>query len=102
MRNCVLRQAANVLLDAAHGRVLLADLGVAAAQQKCFPGQAVQCPQAPQHFLQRFSYVGSPAWMAPEIMEQCQTGWGHIRLPGLETSPTQGSSVGLEHLALSC
>lgn len=66
-----------MLLDADSGGVLLADLGVAAVQQKCFvAGAALTCNRP---FLQRFSYVGSPAWMAPEIMEQSSVqGWDHL------------------------
>lgn len=64
-------QASNILIDAANGRFVLADLGVAAIQQKCFEADAkALCPLRP--FLQRFSYVGSPSWMAPEVMEQSE------------------------------
>lgn len=65
-------QAGNILIDAPRGRVLLADLGVAAAQQRCF-AEDCNIPKTGQ-YLHRFSYVGSPAWMAPEVMEQCDRG----------------------------
>ncbi|KAK9814898.1 hypothetical protein WJX73_001626 [Symbiochloris irregularis] len=65
-------KAGNILIDAPRGRVLLADLGVAAAQQQCF-GDGGGIPKTGQ-YLHRFSYVGSPAWMAPEVMEQCDRG----------------------------
>lgn len=86
-------KASNILIDAANGRFVLADLGVAAIQQKCFEADAkALCPLRP--FLQRFSYVGSPSWMAPEVMEQSEL-QGHGR-------PADVYSIGITLLELSC
>ena len=60
------RQASNILLD--RGAVLLADLGIAASQERRL---SHDCPVREfGRYLQRRSYVGSPVWMAPEVMEQ--------------------------------
>ena len=58
-------QAGNILIDNI-GQVLLADFGVAATMER---GGSWGNQQ-----LARNTFVGTPCWMAPEVMEQTQ-GW---------------------------
>ena len=56
-------QAGNILIDST-GQVLLADFGVAAQMERggSWGNQQVA----------RNTFVGTPCWMAPEVMEQTQ------------------------------
>lgn len=56
-------QAGNILIDST-GQVLLADFGVAATMER--GGSWGNQPMA------RNTFVGTPCWMAPEVMEQTQ------------------------------
>lgn len=56
-------QAGNILIDST-GQVLLADFGVAATMER---GGSWGNQQ-----LARNTFVGTPCWMAPEVMEQTQ------------------------------
>jgi serine/threonine-protein kinase OSR1/STK39 len=56
-------QAGNILVDT-DGTVLLADFGVAASMDRT--GSWGHHPNA------RNTFVGTPCWMAPEVMEQTQ------------------------------
>ena len=56
-------QAGNILIDST-GQVLLADFGVAATMER---GGSWGNQQ-----IARNTFVGTPCWMAPEVMEQTQ------------------------------
>jgi serine/threonine protein kinase len=55
-------QADNVLVDS-DGSVMLADLGVAAA-----PKRAVSMVNLDHEQVMRSTVVGTPCWMAPEVL----------------------------------
>jgi serine/threonine protein kinase len=60
-----LSQAGNILIDA-NGHVNLADFGVAASMERTGSWGHDKS--------MRMTFVGTPCWMAPEVMEQTQ-GW---------------------------
>lgn len=58
-------QASNILLD--RGNVLLGDFGIAAHMERCLSN----CKKGEfGRYLARSSFVGTPVWMAPEVIEQ--------------------------------
>ena len=61
-------QASNILLN--HETVILGDFGIAAKLDRGLNDDGSLCGQFGCH-LRRKSYVGTPVWMAPEVIEQC-------------------------------
>ena len=66
--SCAALQASNILLN--HQAVLLSDFGIAAEMERNLDNQSTADIQFGQ-YLRRHSYVGTPIWMAPEVIDQC-------------------------------
>lgn len=61
-------QADNILVSN-EGDVVLADFGVAAARMRQVSTINLDMPAVMAH-----TFVGTPCWMAPEVMEQTEDG----------------------------
>lgn len=76
-------QAGNILIDA-NGQVMLADFGVAATMERGGSWGAQN--------LARNTFVGTPCWMAPEVMEQTT---GCVARPGAGIQELRGFFKGV-------
>lgn len=62
-------QASNILLD--RSNILLGDFGTAVEMERSMTSGS---KAAFGHYLSRTTYVGTPHWMAPEVIEQMDEG----------------------------